>query len=229
MSGALAAVVRAVLAAGPAWVLAKGGITAHDVATVGLGIRRAEVAGQLFPGVISVLRPVDAAPEAIGLPYVVFAGNVGDDGTLAERGGDPRRPAGGSLMRVGWLGLGAMGAPMAACLARAGHQVLGYDVVAERAVAAAGGGVHPAASIGTAVRDADVAVLMVATPGQLEGVLFGPGGAAGAVPASAVILIMATAGPEAVVSAAGRLAARGIAVVDAPVSGVWPGRPAAIC
>jgi uncharacterized protein YgbK (DUF1537 family) len=84
VSGALAAVVRAVLAAGPAWVLAKGGITAHDVATVGLGIRRAEVAGQLFPGVISVLRPVDAAPEAIGLPYVVFAGNVGDDGTLAE-------------------------------------------------------------------------------------------------------------------------------------------------
>jgi hypothetical protein len=42
------------------------------------------VAGQLFPGVISVLRPVDAAPEAIGMPYVVFAGNVGDDGTLAE-------------------------------------------------------------------------------------------------------------------------------------------------
>ena len=36
-------------------------------------------------------------------------------------------------MRVGWLGLGAMGAPMAACLARAGHQVLGYDIVAERA------------------------------------------------------------------------------------------------
>ena len=84
VSGALAAVVREVLAAGPAWVLAKGGITAHDVATAGLGIRRAEVAGQLFPGVISVLRPVDAAPEAIGLPYVVFAGNVGDDGTLAE-------------------------------------------------------------------------------------------------------------------------------------------------
>jgi len=42
------------------------------------------VAGQLFPGIISLLRPLDAAPEAIGVPYVVFAGNVGDDGTLAD-------------------------------------------------------------------------------------------------------------------------------------------------
>jgi hypothetical protein len=34
--------------------------------------------------VISVFRPIDAAPEAISMPYVVFAGNVGDDGTLAQ-------------------------------------------------------------------------------------------------------------------------------------------------
>ena len=50
----------------------------------GLRIRRAEVAGQLFPGLVSVFRPIDAAPEAIGMPYVVFAGNVGDDGTLGQ-------------------------------------------------------------------------------------------------------------------------------------------------
>ncbi len=65
-------------------MLAKGGITSHDVAVHGLGLRRAEVAGQLFPGLISVFRPLDAAPEAAGLPFVVFAGNVGDDGTLAQ-------------------------------------------------------------------------------------------------------------------------------------------------
>ena len=84
VSGALSRTVRQALAARPAWVVAKGGITSHDVARHGLGIRRAEVAGQLFPGVISLLRPLDAAPEAIGVPYVVFAGNVGDDGTLAD-------------------------------------------------------------------------------------------------------------------------------------------------
>ena len=42
------------------------------------------MAGQLFPGLISVFRPIDAATEAVGMPYVVFAGNVGDDGTLAQ-------------------------------------------------------------------------------------------------------------------------------------------------
>jgi uncharacterized protein YgbK (DUF1537 family) len=84
VSAALSRTVRQALAAEPAWIIAKGGITSHDVALHGLGIRRATVAGQLFPGVISVLRPIDAAPEAIGMPYVVFAGNVGDGGTLAQ-------------------------------------------------------------------------------------------------------------------------------------------------
>jgi uncharacterized protein YgbK (DUF1537 family) len=84
VSAALSAAVRAALAAKPAWIVAKGGITSHDVAVHGLGIRRAEVAGQLFPGVISVFRPLEAAPEAIGVPYVVFAGNVGDEETLGQ-------------------------------------------------------------------------------------------------------------------------------------------------
>lgn len=95
VSAALAAVVRDTVvrdtvvrdvpaARPPAWVLAKGGITSHDIAVRGLGIRRARVAGQLFPGLISVFHPADAAPAAAGLPYVVFAGNVGGEGTLAQ-------------------------------------------------------------------------------------------------------------------------------------------------
>jgi uncharacterized protein YgbK (DUF1537 family) len=84
VSAALSRIVREALAARPAWILAKGGITSHDVAVHGLGIRRAEVAGQLFPGMISVFRPIDAAPGTDGAPYVVFAGNVGDDATLAQ-------------------------------------------------------------------------------------------------------------------------------------------------
>lgn len=84
VSAALASVVRLARAARPAWVIAKGGITSHDVAVHGLGIRRAEVAGQLFPGLISVFRPADAAPEAVGMPFVVFPGNVGDTQALAR-------------------------------------------------------------------------------------------------------------------------------------------------
>ena len=84
VSKAVTEVVRAALKTRPGWVIAKGGITSHDVAVHGLGIRRAEVLGQLLPGMISVLRPTEAAPDAIGMPYVVFAGNVGDEGTLAD-------------------------------------------------------------------------------------------------------------------------------------------------
>jgi len=84
ISAAVTEVVRIALASKPAWVIAKGGITSHDVAVRGLGIRRAKVLGQLLPGLVSVFRPVDAAPEVIGTPYVVFAGNVGDESTLAS-------------------------------------------------------------------------------------------------------------------------------------------------
>ena len=115
-------------------------------------------------------------------------------------------------MRVGWLGLGAMGAPMAACLAQAGHAVSSYDVVPGRAP----DGVTEAASIAEAVTGADAVVVMVATPDQLEQVL---AGAADGLASGQIVVVMSTVGPEAVVAAAARLAAAGVAVVDAPVSG----------
>jgi uncharacterized protein YgbK (DUF1537 family) len=83
-SAAVVEVVRTALPAHPGWVVAKGGITSHDVAVHGLGIRRAQVLGQLLPGQVSVFEPVDAPPQVLGTPYVVFAGNVGDEQTLAH-------------------------------------------------------------------------------------------------------------------------------------------------
>jgi 3-hydroxyisobutyrate dehydrogenase len=122
-------------------------------------------------------------------------------------------------MRAGWLGLGAMGAPMAGCLARAGHSVVAYDIVPGRAAALAGDGVQAADSITGAVREAGIVVIMVATPDQVDEVLFGPGGAVGALADGAVVVIMATVGPGVVAEAAARLGRGGVAVVDAPVSG----------
>jgi uncharacterized protein YgbK (DUF1537 family) len=85
VSAAVVEVVRAALAAHPAWVLAKGGITSHDVAVHGLGLRRATVLGQFLPGMVSALR-IDEAEDAAarGIRFVVFAGNVGDDDALAD-------------------------------------------------------------------------------------------------------------------------------------------------
>jgi uncharacterized protein YgbK (DUF1537 family) len=65
----------------PAFVLAKGGITSSDTATEGLGIRRAWTRGNMLPGIVSLWEPV--AGPAAGIPYIVFAGNVGDDRALA--------------------------------------------------------------------------------------------------------------------------------------------------
>ena len=65
----------------PAFVLAKGGITSSDTATEGLGIRRAWTRGNMLPGIVSLWEPV--AGPAAGIPYIVVAGNVGDDRALA--------------------------------------------------------------------------------------------------------------------------------------------------
>ena len=106
-------------------------------------------------------------------------------------------------MQVGWLGLSEMEAPMAA-RAAAGHAVRGYDVVPGRAAFLAADGVRPADTVAAAVGGADLIVIMVATPEQVEEALFAPGGAAGSLAAGRIVVVMATVGQEAVVSAANR-------------------------
>lgn len=83
VSAAMSEVVKRVVAAvRPRFVIAKGGITSSDTARYGLEIRRAQVTGSLFPGLVSVWLPVGGPAD--GVPYIVFAGNVGDDRSLAE-------------------------------------------------------------------------------------------------------------------------------------------------
>ena len=88
VSAALVDVVRAVTArVRPAWIIGKGGITSSDLATRALGITRAWVRGPVLPGIISLWDPVPAGQGAgrpAPVPFVVFAGNVGDDGALAR-------------------------------------------------------------------------------------------------------------------------------------------------
>nr|WP_245354245.1 four-carbon acid sugar kinase family protein [Brachybacterium sacelli] len=84
VSDAVVEVVRRVRAARPAWVVAKGGITSHEVAANGLGIRRARVAGQFWPGQVSMFSAQEAPEEVLGVPYVVFPGNVGGEQALAD-------------------------------------------------------------------------------------------------------------------------------------------------
>ncbi|MCI2959299.1 hypothetical protein MN032_16550 [Agromyces atrinae] len=97
VSDALVAVVRRSLdLVPPRFVIAKGGITSSDVASRGLEIARATVRGPLLPGIVSLWAPADG--PALGIPYIVFAGNVGGDDSLADvvdtlRGGASRSVA----------------------------------------------------------------------------------------------------------------------------------------
>jgi 3-hydroxyisobutyrate dehydrogenase len=71
------------------------------------------------------------------------------------------------MTQVGWIGLGAMGRPMATRLLDSGHQVVGYDVD-PGAVAVLGDRGKPAASPAEAAAGADVLAVMVATGAQAE-------------------------------------------------------------
>jgi uncharacterized protein YgbK (DUF1537 family) len=83
VSAAVVAVVNRTLKTfPPRFVIAKGGITSSDVAAHGLEIRHAIVRGPMLPGIVSLWEPVDG--PAKGIPYIVFAGNVGDDQALAD-------------------------------------------------------------------------------------------------------------------------------------------------
>jgi uncharacterized protein YgbK (DUF1537 family) len=68
----------------PRFIVAKGGITSHDVAQKALGAAQARVLGQLFPGV-PVWR-LESGPQSRfeGVPYVVFPGNVGGPESLMQ-------------------------------------------------------------------------------------------------------------------------------------------------
>jgi 3-hydroxyisobutyrate dehydrogenase len=123
------------------------------------------------------------------------------------------------MTRVGWIGLGAMGAPMATAVARAGHALTVYDIDPARAQELDAHGVEAAASAADAARGADVLVVMVATPPQVEAALFGEQGAADALAPGAIVVVMATVGPAPVTHWAGALAERQVELVDAPVSG----------
>jgi putative dehydrogenase len=106
------------------------------------------------------------------------------------------------------VGLGAMGFPMSQRLMQAGFKVAGFDRDTEAAQ-----------SVCEAVRGAEALLLLVVNAEQAEDVLFGAGGAAGAMQAGAVVLLSLTGAPESAAKIGARLAGHGLRMVDAPVSG----------
>ncbi len=122
------------------------------------------------------------------------------------------------MTRLGFVGLGAMGAPMCANLVARGFAVAAFDRRAEAVEAAARAGARAAASAADAARDADALVLMVVNAAQAETVL-AEGGALAALPRGAVVILMATCAPSQVEALAALVEGAGRRIVEAPHSG----------
>ncbi len=126
-------------------------------------------------------------------------------------------------MRVGFVGLGIMGRPMALNLLKAGHEVAVWTRRAESMQPLLIAGAKPAESPAALARDCDVVISMVADAPDVEAVALGERGVAeGAEAANRVDLVfidMSTIAPSAARSIAARMAERGVTMLDAPVSG----------
>lgn len=119
---------------------------------------------------------------------------------------------------VAVLGLGAMGLPMATRLA-SGLSVNGFDIAPARLELAAAAGIRTFTSGAEAAAGADAVLLAVRNGAQLNDVLFGEAGIAGALKPGAVVIMTSTVGVEAVTAVAGKLADLDVELVDAPLSG----------
>jgi 3-hydroxyisobutyrate dehydrogenase-like beta-hydroxyacid dehydrogenase len=122
-------------------------------------------------------------------------------------------------MKVAVIGLGTMGAGAALNLVRAGHETCGCD---PREAARAGleaAGARAVARAADLPAGLEALVLFVVNAAQVDEVLFGAEGCAGLLDAGTVVLCCVTVAPAAACTLATRLAARGLLLLDAPVSG----------
>jgi len=122
-------------------------------------------------------------------------------------------------MKVGFIGLGRMGAPMAGNILAAGHDLLVHDVRPEAAAGLLAAGAAWAGSPGQAGTGRDAVITMLPGPSQVAEVLAGPSGLLAGLPAGAAWIDMSTSVPAVADSVRSLARASGVAVVDAPVSG----------
>jgi 3-hydroxyisobutyrate dehydrogenase len=123
------------------------------------------------------------------------------------------------MERVAFLGLGTMGSVMAANLARAGFPLVVWNRTPGRAPELTELGVETAEHPADAAGRADLIVLCVSDTPDVETVLFGPDGVVGGARAGSLVIDCSTIAPSGSWDFAARLRERGIAMVDAPVSG----------
>ena len=126
-------------------------------------------------------------------------------------------------MKVGFVGLGHMGGAMSRNILAAGHQLVVHDLRAEAAAGLLADGAAWAASPRDAAAGQQVAITMLPGPPQVERVLLGPDGLLAGLAPGAIWMDMSTSVPAVASRVRAAAGPRGVAVLDAPVSGMASG------
>ena len=122
-------------------------------------------------------------------------------------------------MKVAFIGMGTMGAPMALNLLKAGHEVTVHNRTRDREVPVAKAGATQAKSPAAAAQSAEVVITCVSDTPDVEQVILGESGVIDGAQPGTVVVDMSTISPATTRQIAAALAEKGIAMVDAPVSG----------
>jgi 3-hydroxyisobutyrate dehydrogenase len=131
------------------------------------------------------------------------------------------------MAKIGFIGLGNMGLPMAQNLIKAGHTVAGFDVTEYAAERLVTGGGRRAKSLAEACQDAEFVITMLPAGEQVREVYLGDGGVLGSVGKATVLIDSSTIDVKTARDVAEVAREKGLAMVDAPVSGGVAGAQAA--
>ncbi|MFC5302415.1 NAD(P)-dependent oxidoreductase [Azospira restricta] len=122
-------------------------------------------------------------------------------------------------MKLGFVGLGTMGRPMATRLLRAGHELAVWARRPEAAAPLVAAGATPCASAAEVARRSEIVFTIVTYGRDVEAVVFGDDGLAAGFAPDSILVDMSTIAPGLARDIASRLAAQGVHMLDAPVSG----------
>ena len=126
-------------------------------------------------------------------------------------------------MRIGFIGTGTMGTPIAGCLLAAGHRLMVYDIRPDATAALAGQGASVAASPGAASAGAEAVFTSLPGPAEMQATALDPGnGVLAMLGRGSVYIDLTTNAPAAIRLVAEAARKRGVAFLDAPVSGRPP-------
>lgn len=129
------------------------------------------------------------------------------------------------MTKIGFIGLGIMGKPMAKNLVKAGYDLIVYDLVDAAVQELAAAGAQTAANVGEVAQSADILLTMLPNSPQVKDVVLGADGVLEHIKKGAIIVDMSSISPIASREIAEACAQKGVEFLDAPVSG---GEPKAI-